>query len=139
MAAPTSTAGLPHHCSHLLTAGSTHSLTHSQILNSLAQGFTHTLTHSRIHSRTYSRIHSFTHSLTDSFCGDRYQKLYSFLWERFSLAAQQAAAAEGGSSARLRPPAELSLLVDCSTAQLLQPDMTADAVQVGQRGRVLGF
>jgi hypothetical protein len=69
----------------------------------------------------------------------RYTKLYSHLWERYSTAAADAAAAAaaGGSAQRLPPPPELSLVHDCSIAQLLQPDMTADAVQVG--GTILGL
>ncbi|KAF6265753.1 ubiquitin elongating factor core-domain-containing protein [Scenedesmus sp. NREL 46B-D3] len=59
----------------------------------------------------------------------RYTKLYAHLWERYSAAAADAAAAAGGSAQRTPPPPELSLLHDCSVAQLLQPDMTADAVQ----------
>jgi hypothetical protein len=61
----------------------------------------------------------------------RYTKLHSHLWERYSEAAAEAAAAAGGAAQRLPTPPELSLVHDCSVAQLLQPDMTADAVQVG--------
>jgi hypothetical protein len=60
----------------------------------------------------------------------RYTKLYSHLLERYSTAAAEAAAAAGGASQRLPPPPELSLVHDCCIAQLLQPDMTSDAVQV---------
>jgi hypothetical protein len=48
--------------------------------------------------------------------------------------AAQATAADGS---RREFPAELALLRDCSLSQLLQPDMTADAVQVGDLSAVL--
>eukprot|EP00878_Enallax_costatus_P005871 GHUV01006159.1.p1 GENE.GHUV01006159.1~~GHUV01006159.1.p1 ORF type:complete len:513 (+),score=160.68 GHUV01006159.1:14-1552(+) len=59
----------------------------------------------------------------------RFQKLYQHLWDTYSDSVAKAAAESTLSGPNRQPPAELTLLHNCYTAQLLQPDMTADAVQ----------
>lgn len=64
-----------------------------------------------------------------SVVSSRFQKLYQALWDTYSDALAKAAAQQTLSGPNRQPPAELTLVHNCYTAQLLQPDMTADAVQ----------